>query len=45
MKARNYMGKAKWLFGKIKSRVGKLHYLIKIDDGKEWRRHADQIEK
>jgi hypothetical protein len=39
---RDYLKKnTKWQFGKIKARIGKLHYLILLDDGREW--HVDQI--
>lgn len=31
------------MFGKIKQRLGKLHYLIDLDDGRQWRRHIDQL--
>lgn len=33
----------RWKFGKILSRIGKLHYTIKLDDGRTWCRHIDQI--
>ena len=45
VKCRNYIGKDKWRFGKIKNREGKLHYIIEMDDGKVWRRYIDQISK
>lgn len=35
---RNYTGRDKWRFSKIKN-CGKLHYLIILDDGRTWRRH------
>lgn len=25
--------------------MGKLHYLIKLDDGRDWKRHLKQIQK
>ncbi|XP_011688649.1 PREDICTED: uncharacterized protein K02A2.6-like [Wasmannia auropunctata] len=40
---RNYLQGDKWNFGKIKKRVGKLHYLIHLDDGRIWKRHINQI--
>ena len=43
--ARNYHSKEKWLPGYVKERVGKIHYLIKMDNGQIWRRHVDQINK
>lgn len=33
----------KWQFGKIQEKLGKLHYLIKLNDGRIWKRHIDQI--
>lgn len=45
VQARNYARDAKWKFGVIKRKEGKLHYWIKLDDGREWRRHVDQIRK
>ncbi|XP_058827472.1 uncharacterized protein K02A2.6-like [Topomyia yanbarensis] len=41
--AREYVHENKWEFGTIKLRFGKLHYLISLDDGREWKRHIDQI--
>lgn len=40
---RNYVGKAKWIFGNILERIGKLHYKIKLDNGRIWKRHVNQI--
>lgn len=41
---RDYSNKnSKWQFGTIKERLGKLHYVIKLDDGRVWKRHIDQI--
>ncbi|XP_018329084.1 uncharacterized protein K02A2.6-like [Agrilus planipennis] len=41
--ARNYIGKQKRVFGKIKAVTGKLNYCIQLEDGSVWRRHVDQI--
>lgn len=42
--ARNYTaGGEKWKFGKIERKLGRLHYLIRMDDGNVWKRHIDQI--
>jgi len=38
---RNYIGKNKWEFGRIRNRCGKLHYLVTLDDGRTWRRHVN----
>lgn len=43
VECRNYVDSVKWLFGTIKKQIGKLHYLIQLDDGLECRRHIDQI--
>jgi len=40
---RNYVGKNKWIFGNVIERIGKLHYKIKLDDGRIWKRHVNQI--
>lgn len=33
----------KWRFGNVMNKVGDLHYDVKLDDGRIWRRHIDQI--
>lgn len=44
---RNYIGHDKFcseqLFGKVKERIGKLHYQIQLDDGRMWKRHINQM--
>ncbi|XP_055684592.1 uncharacterized protein K02A2.6-like [Lutzomyia longipalpis] len=35
----------KWKFGIVKSRLGKLHYEILLDEGIVWKRHIDQVRK
>lgn len=42
---RHYVGKQKWRFGRIIKKLGKLHYLIHLDDGRNWKRHINQIRK
>ncbi|XP_018342708.1 PREDICTED: uncharacterized protein LOC108748832 [Trachymyrmex septentrionalis] len=44
VKARNYTGKAKWIFGTIVQRIGKLNYLVHLDDNRIWRRHVNQLQ-
>ncbi|XP_018348209.1 PREDICTED: uncharacterized protein K02A2.6-like [Trachymyrmex septentrionalis] len=44
VKARNYTGKAKWIFGTIVQRIGKLNYLVHLDDSRIWRRHVNQLQ-
>lgn len=41
--AREYLHENKWAFGVVKERLGKLHYLILLDDGRVWKRHIDQL--
>jgi len=40
---RNYLGIDKWTFGNVIERIGKLHYKIKLDDGRIWKRHVNQM--
>lgn len=42
---REYMSSNKWRFGTVIDRTGKLHYSVKLDDGRVWKRHIDQIRK
>lgn len=42
---RNYIGTDKWMFGKVVERIGKLHYTVRIDDGRIWKRHVNQMRK
>ncbi|XP_055714808.1 uncharacterized protein K02A2.6-like [Phlebotomus papatasi] len=43
---RNYKeGEVKWKFGTIQEKLGKLHYDVRLDNGKLWRRHVDQLRK
>lgn len=42
--ARNYMSKnCRWKKGLVLKRFGKLHYQIKLNDGRIWKRHIDQL--
>lgn len=42
--AREYLNKnMKWRFGTVLRRVGKLHYLVKLENGKIWKRHIEQL--
>lgn len=43
MSCRNYRPGDKWSFGRIKKRIGKLHYLIQLDNGQIWKRHINQM--
>ncbi|XP_046142815.1 uncharacterized protein K02A2.6-like [Osmia bicornis bicornis] len=40
---RNYQCGDKWIFGRILKRIGTLHYTIKLDDGRTWKRHINQM--
>lgn len=42
---RDYLSNDKWQFGRILSKLGELHYDIKLDDERIWKRHLDQIRK
>ncbi|KYN50400.1 Uncharacterized protein K02A2.6, partial [Trachymyrmex cornetzi] len=43
---REYLNKnSKWRFGNINARLGKIHYEIKLDDGRIWKRHINQMKK
>lgn len=42
--AREYLGKnMKWRFGTVFRKLGKLHYLAKLENEKLWKRHVDQL--
>lgn len=38
-----YTAEGKWKFGKVTQRLGKLHYRIRLDDGRSWTRHVNQM--
>lgn len=40
---REYIHSDKWLFGHVEDKLGALHYHVKLDDGRTWKRHIDQI--
>lgn len=40
---RDYVHQYKWVFGRVSERLGKLHYLVRLDDDRMWKRHVDQI--
>lgn len=42
--ARDYLSASeKWRFGVVSEKIGRLHYLVKLDDGRIWKRHIDQL--
>lgn len=43
---REYLDKkTKWRFGYVIRKLGKLHYEVKLDNGKIWKRHVNQIKR
>ncbi|KMQ85063.1 hypothetical protein RF55_16641 [Lasius niger] len=43
---REYLDKkTKWRFGNVIRKLGKLHYEVKLDNGKIWKRHVNQIKR
>lgn len=40
---RNYTNKVTWRFGRIARALGNLQYKIRLDDGRTWTRHANQL--
>ncbi|XP_055915493.1 uncharacterized protein K02A2.6-like [Eupeodes corollae] len=41
---REYLDRGvKWRFGQIIRKLGLLHYLVRLDDNRIWKRHIDQI--
>lgn len=41
--ARDFLSAEKWKFGVVVERLGKLHYMVELDDGRMWKRHIDQL--
>ncbi|XP_053691598.1 uncharacterized protein K02A2.6-like [Sabethes cyaneus] len=41
--ARDYTGSSKWRYGVVTERLGELHYMVELDDGRLWKRHIDQL--
>ncbi|XP_011858785.1 PREDICTED: uncharacterized protein K02A2.6-like [Vollenhovia emeryi] len=42
---RNYAGNERWLSGTVLQKLGLLHYKVQLDDGRVWKRHANQMRK
>ncbi|XP_058817499.1 uncharacterized protein K02A2.6-like [Topomyia yanbarensis] len=43
--ARDFLSKSeKWRFVIVAERMGKLHYMVELDDGRMWKRHIDQLQ-
>lgn len=42
--ARDFLSTSeKWRFGVVVEKIGKLHYMIELDDGRQWKHHIDQL--
>nr|XP_006813698.1 PREDICTED: uncharacterized protein K02A2.6-like [Saccoglossus kowalevskii] len=41
--AMNYAGKPKWIPGVIEEKWGSLTFLVRLQDGRVWKRHQDQL--
>lgn len=42
---RDYLSTDKWKFGVVDRKIGNLHYEVQLDDGRQWKRHVDQMRK
>ncbi|XP_017482654.1 PREDICTED: uncharacterized protein K02A2.6-like [Rhagoletis zephyria] len=42
---RDYLSKPKWKFGVVEANKGDLHYSVRLDDGRKWTRHIDQMRR
>lgn len=40
---REYTTQVKWRFGTVLEKLGKLHYIVRLDDNRLWKRHVDQM--
>ncbi|XP_058448855.1 uncharacterized protein K02A2.6-like [Malaya genurostris] len=43
VRVRDFLSNSKWKFDKIAEKVGKLRYAVRLDDGRIWERHIDNI--
>ncbi|XP_054279059.1 uncharacterized protein K02A2.6-like [Macrosteles quadrilineatus] len=43
VQSRNYAGSILWKFGTVVERLGRLHYLVELDDGYVIKRHFNQL--
>ena len=41
----SYLSGQKWKFGRIAKVLGRLHYMVKVDNRSLWHQHTDQIKK
>ena len=42
---RDFMGKDKWVCGSVVKRLGPLTYVVKVMDGRVWKRHVDHLRR
>lgn len=45
VQVRNYQANGKWLYGKVKKRIGRVMYLVHLQDGSTCKRHVNQMRK
>ncbi|XP_070510420.1 uncharacterized protein [Cardiocondyla obscurior] len=45
VQCRNYYRRTKWIFGRIEKSLDLAHYFVRLDNGKAWKRHVNQILK
>ncbi|KXJ71590.1 hypothetical protein RP20_CCG020194 [Aedes albopictus] len=43
VRVRDFLSGNKWQFGTVVTKVGKLRYSIRLDDGRLWERHVDHM--
>ncbi|XP_055613887.1 uncharacterized protein K02A2.6-like [Uranotaenia lowii] len=43
VRVRDFLSNNKWQFGRVVSKLGKLRYTVRLDDGRIWERHVDHI--
>ena len=41
--AYNFLSKPKWIEGVIEEKVGPVTFLVKLRDGRQWKRHVDHL--
>jgi len=43
VRVRDYLSSDKWKFGRVVEKLGKLRYSVRLDDGRVWERHTNQM--
>nr|XP_029713626.1 uncharacterized protein K02A2.6-like [Aedes albopictus] len=41
--AQDFLNHEKWKYGRVEEKLGKLHYMIPLDDDRVWKRHINQL--